>query len=86
MLMTHTLDGYRETASPQEVAGPLGEQPGDRAGQALGRPPGLHEQAAAGRPALDPPAETPAPPDDHLSVTHAAKTIPAWPWPWSGWK
>jgi hypothetical protein len=44
-------------------------QPGDRSGQALGRPPGFHEQSAAGRSAFDPPADATTAMEDHLTLT-----------------
>jgi hypothetical protein len=52
--------------------GPPAHPPGNRSGQALGRPPGFHEQAATGRPALDPPADVTAPTQDHLTITHGS--------------
>jgi hypothetical protein len=53
------------------IGGPA-HQPGNRSRQALGRPPGFHEQAAAGRSALDPPPDVTAPTKDHLTITHGS--------------
>jgi hypothetical protein len=53
-------------------SGARAHQPGNHLGQALGRPPGLHEQATAGSSALDQPADMAAPTQDHLTITHAS--------------
>jgi hypothetical protein len=61
-----TIDGLGVATGLSASADP----PGNCSGQPFGRPPRLHEQAAVGPSALDPPPDVAARMDDHLTTGH----------------